>query len=150
MVRYLIIVVVGGGGGFVMFCRWWSLDESLLRMYDSDYGSATSRIDYAVPADGMSGELHIAADVKNGDAAEVAFTDSLGRWDVTSADGSLGVMSVFRVSGLDWNVTGAMDYGSNAYSVFANDLSLSGDELFYITGDGGYGGDSYAWLVRLV
>ena len=121
------------------------MDESLLRMNGDVVGDVTGRIDYVVPASGMSGDLHLAGDAHDGSAAEVMFTDSRGRWDVNSAEGVLDLGSVFRVSGFDWNVSGTMDYGSNSYSLVANDLSLSGDELFYVMGEGGYGGNEYDW-----
>ena len=119
--------------------------ESDLVVNANQLASITANIEYTVPVGGMDGSIKAnAKDVVNG---ETDFIGNMGLvWtisaDVDNAAANFAVVSAVTVaSGLVYNTSSDLVYGSNKYHIAVME---SVSQLLTMA-HGGYGGDIYQW-----
>ncbi len=102
---------------------------------------------------GANTDMLLSAQVTDGNYKEQMYTSNTVHWDADDAAGEGNVKSVLRLlqnrdtlsaaeGALAWDAYGGFEYGSNKYWMSMSDKSTSGDELFYVSGSGGYGASS--------
>ena len=136
-----------------------SLEESELRYSGDVVGNAEGRVEFDTSSSGATTDVLMYALATDGDGKEQMFTNNTVHWSANGAAGEGETFSVMRLlkntdtsssdeDALTWDVYGGFEYGSNKYWMTASDQSTSGDEWFYVTGNGGYGASSVlSWYV---
>jgi len=141
---------------------FWTLNNSYLVLNGSPQGNATGRLSYDVPSSWTSGTIAHILYLDDSSAAQVMMTSSNTNWHSDSSWSETGVVShslIWKGNSTELTASGVLDYGDNAYSLLANQMTVYSSDDDYNYGDdggsntfqgyvrGGYGGTSSDWYV---
>lgn len=123
-----------------------NLDESFLFVSGSKVGSAMGNISCSVTPSGDDISLAFYAVAYDGDNVEQVRTGEVCKWDVDASTGIVSIGSYFYYTGdLLWSANGFLNYADNAYTFSVSDYVDLPDYIFFLNGEGGYGGSFSDW-----